>query len=227
MRSVHRPNFLPEAPLAQKKESLMGLFFYFVREDELMAIATESTSWILTASGRRFDPLNPDPTAIDIEDIAHALSNICRFTGHTREFYSVAQHSVIVAWHVERTLSLQGLLHDASEAYLCDLARPVKHDPAFENYRRLESRLQGFICERFGLPKVLDRRIDLVDKALLGAEYQSLLRQPNASAQDDEPWAEWIALAQKHCPALHTIRPMHPSDAKKRFLQAFKDFGGK
>jgi uncharacterized protein len=192
------------------------------------ALATASTSWILTASGRRFDPLNPDPTAIDIEDIAHALSQICRFTGHTREFYSVAQHSVIVAWHLDEPLRLQGLLHDASEAYLCDLARPVKHDPAFESYRRLEASLQTVIFSRFGVASGHNAFINQIDQAVLGGEYLSLMRKPHAQPEDDEPWSESLALTRTLTPKLLAkIRPMQPADAKKRFLQAFADFGGR
>ena len=89
-------------------------------------------SWIHTFTGRKFDPLHPDPGQVVIEDIAHALALKCRFTGHTRTFYSVAEHSVRVAallgfWGHNPQTQLQGLLHDASEAYLPDISATIKH----------------------------------------------------------------------------------------------------
>jgi len=91
--------------------------------------------WILTFTGKEFHPLNPSPAEVCIEDIAHALSLQCRYTGQCKRFYSVAEHSVQVAMAMPRensALVLAALLHDASEAYLPDLARPVKHRAAFE-----------------------------------------------------------------------------------------------
>ena len=83
------------------------------------------------ATGHIF-PLDPDPSDIDIQDIAHALSNNCRWTGHVKSFYSVGQHSVLVSQIVEPENALAGLLHDASEAYLSDIARPVKYSEPME-----------------------------------------------------------------------------------------------
>ncbi|HKK06533.1 MAG TPA: hypothetical protein VKA50_11875 [Gammaproteobacteria bacterium] len=89
-------------------------------------------SWILTYTGRRVDLLDPDPATIEPEDIAHALSNMCRFNGHCRHFYSVAEHSWHVALLVSRENALQGLMHDAAEAYVADITRPLK--PYLTNY---------------------------------------------------------------------------------------------
>ena len=82
-------------------------------------------AYSMTASGLGFDPEDPKPEAIVIEDIAHALSNICRFGGHTGSFYSVAQHSVLVSLHTNAKFARAGLMHDASEAYIGDIIRPV------------------------------------------------------------------------------------------------------
>ena len=87
----------------------------------------EQEIFLPTCTGRRVHIAAPLPEEIAVEDIAHALSHTCRFAGHTREFYSVAQHSVLVSELLEdRRASLWGLLHDASEAYLHDLTRPLK-----------------------------------------------------------------------------------------------------
>jgi 5'-deoxynucleotidase YfbR-like HD superfamily hydrolase len=101
------------------------------------------------------DPCNPEPADICIEDIAHALPQICRFTGHASVFYSVAQHSLWVSeWLANRgaspLLQLAGLLHDASEAYLSDLNTPAKRQ--LRDYLAAEERVQGAIAEAFGLP---------------------------------------------------------------------------
>src|SRR3972149_10211945 len=109
--------------------------------------------FILTYSGRRFWPLDPRPEDVVVEDIAHALGNLCRFTGHTSRFYSVAEHSVHVSDSASAPNKLWGLFHDASEAYLGDLARPTKQAQAGFGlaYRRVERRLMRAICDRFEL----------------------------------------------------------------------------
>src|ERR1700693_5499467 len=96
----------------------------------------------------------PNPADIRIEDIAHALSNQCRFGGHAREFYSVTEHCVRVSQHCRPEDALWGLLHDASEAYLSDVPAPLKVLPAFKAYRAAERSLQWTIAARFeGAPE--------------------------------------------------------------------------
>jgi hypothetical protein len=91
--------------------------------------------YLQTVSGRRVNPFDPDPEQLVVEDIARALANQCRFGGHCRVFYSVAQHSVIVAWLVEERGGdvedvFAALMHDAGEAYLGDMPHPMKHRSA-------------------------------------------------------------------------------------------------
>lgn len=107
-------------------------------------------SWIQTYSGQRFDPINPDPAAIRSVDIARALSMVCRYTGHVRRFYSVAEHSCHLYDQVrERSLATRryALLHDASEAYIADVSRPVK--PHLPGYQEIEARLMAAILARY------------------------------------------------------------------------------
>ena len=108
--------------------------------------------FIGTFSGLRFWPLDPNPEKILIADIAHALAHQCRFGGHASKFYSVAEHSVHVSQLCLPEDALWGLLHDASEAYLVDLPRPLKLLPEFAPYREAERRLQRAVALRFGLP---------------------------------------------------------------------------
>src|SRR5512146_2196359 len=110
----------------------------------------EDRGWIQTYTGRQFWPFNPHPEDVRAEDIAHALSQVCRYQGHCLEFYSVAQHSVLVSYAVPDHLALWGLLHDAAEAYLADIARPLKH--AFPYFMGVEEEIEKVIAFRFALP---------------------------------------------------------------------------
>lgn len=129
--------------------------------------------WIQTFTGRPFWPLDPRPEDVAIEDIAHPLSNICRFTGHCRWFYSVAQHSIIMA----ELVGLPGLLHDGSEAYATDVPRPIKRLPEMWPYREAEAVLQGVIFERFGVSLTAqeEERLKIADEWLLSIEAEVLM----------------------------------------------------
>lgn len=136
-------------------------------------------AWIATFTGERIEPLDPDPFRIHPEDIAHSLATQCRFTGHVREFYSVAQHSVLVSTVVPEELRLPALLHDAAEVYLSDIASPIKREwerlYGFTFYEEAEDRLTRAVCERFGLDYPLAKEIKIADKMLLRAEQRDLM----------------------------------------------------
>ncbi len=104
---------------------------------------------IRTYTGKTIDVLNPKKEDIDIIDIAHSLSMICRWGGHTKQFYSVAQHSVLVSLLCPDNLQLEGLMHDATEAYIGDLVRPIKNE--IEKYKEIEDNLAKVISEKFNL----------------------------------------------------------------------------
>ena len=140
-------------------------------------------STITTYTGRRFDPLHPDPDAISAEDIAHALSLLCRAGGHFAHFYSVAQHSVncakeALARGYTKRVALGCLLHDASEAYLSDITRPVKaHLP---RYLDIEKTLQDAIYRNYLTPMPNDRELALIreiDDTLLYHEFLAIMKQ--------------------------------------------------
>jgi 5'-deoxynucleotidase YfbR-like HD superfamily hydrolase len=141
-------------------------------------------NWIRTYTGRRFTPLDPQVEDITREDIAHALSNICRYTGHVSSFYSVAQHSCIVSAIIrdilEGTVEEQffGLMHDASEAYLTDIARPVKIQPAMAMYREAERRLEYAIARKFDLPGDMPEIVKKADTIALATEARDLMGDP-------------------------------------------------
>jgi hypothetical protein len=135
----------------------------------------EPGPFIQTLSGRRVNPLDAAPEDIDPVDIANALANLCRFGGHSRGFYSVAQHSVIVCDLLEERGAtpdelMAALLHDAAEAYLGDLPHPIKHRSELgASFRAAEKQLEAVIEERFALPEA-SARIKPLDRALLATE---------------------------------------------------------
>lgn len=140
-------------------------------------------SAILTVTGKHFDPIDPIDKLIDIFDIAHALSLLCRANGHFTRFYSVAQHSIACAKEAEaRGLSddvvVGCLLHDASEAYLSDVTRPVKQ--MLPLYREAEERLQDMIWEHFIWRPLRDEEKDLIfgiDDDMLSMEFHLLMKE--------------------------------------------------
>lgn len=168
-----------------------------------------------THSGRHVHPLSPSPEEIDIGDVARSLSQICRFLGHTEDFYSVAQHSVLVSQFVPRPDALWGLLHDASEAYLCDLPAPIKRDPEMTIYRVAEHRLMHAICRKFGLPPNMPDAVAVADKVLLATEFRDVTTM-------NDP--DWIAEECGCIPvADYTITPWPPLVAESRFLARFEE----
>lgn len=133
--------------------------------------------WIGTRSGTKFYFRDPRPEECKLSDIAFALSNLCRYGGHV-EFYSVAEHSVYVSqclerWGCSKEVQLIGLMHDATEAYLVDVPRPIKQDLA--NYKEIENDLwvRG-VAPAFGLPAVMPQEVHEADNAVLLAERPQL-----------------------------------------------------
>lgn len=149
------------------------------------------TSSILTYSGKLFDVLNPDPHLIDLFDIAAALSKLCRFGGHCRHFYSVAEHSVLAADLIQQcypgdsTLAKWALLHDASEAYMVDIPRPVKRQ--LQDYVRLEDAIQETIAHRFDLPWPIPQEVHQADGDMLMLELRAYMPQNHDHSIQSDP----------------------------------------
>lgn len=134
--------------------------------------------WMLTFTGRPYWPADPRPEDVDLGDIAHALANLCRFGGHTRKHYSVAQHSVMVSYLVPPELAAVALLHDAAEAYLGDVVRPLKSLLA-RQYSVLEQLSEQVIAQRFGLPAPpWPAEVKHADNVVLSLEREALLDTP-------------------------------------------------
>lgn len=146
--------------------------------------------WIQTFTGRVFYPLDPRPGDICFADISHPLSQLCRFGGHSRHFYSVAEHSSILCEYFlrrgDRDLARWALMHDATEAYLVDVPRPLK--ASLPAYRVHEARLMSAICARFGLPEEEPDAVREADRRILTDEARALMAPPPMRwATESEP----------------------------------------
>ena len=175
-------------------------------------------NWIQTYTGRKFNPINPQKKDICWVDIFHALSNVCRFTGHCAQFYSVAQHSVLASRLASNENKLWALMHDASEAYLCDVASPIKNLPAFAEYRCMEKNIMSVICQCCGLPIEQPEEIKIIDLILLRTEARDLKLYSH----------EW-GIAEIE-PLKEKIDPWAPQRAEEEFQKTFDFmyyFGGK
>jgi uncharacterized protein len=171
-------------------------------------------AWIQTYSGRRFNPLKPNYEAIVLQDVAHSLSMMCRFTGHCRKFYSVAQHSVLVSYICDHRDALWGLLHDASEAYLIDVPRPLKRSGKFQAYKDFEKTMQEAICKRFSLSLGEPPSVKRADTQLLATEARDLMSPLHPD------WKQPVD------PLPFTIDPWSPSQAKDAFIKRFFELTG-
>lgn len=132
-----------------------------------------SKTYIATHSGI-FYPFDMKPEDVNVEDIAHALSLLCRYNGHCKEFYSVAQHSVLVAQLVPEHLKLKALLHDASEAYISDVPKPIKR--RLPDVEALENNISDTIFAAFDLSAELEPEIKRADLIMLLTESEQLHR---------------------------------------------------
>lgn len=168
--------------------------------------------WIQTYTGKKFYPFAPNPADICIEDIAHSLAMQCRFGGHCKQFYSVAQHSVLMSvhWFKNKELKRYALLHDASEAYLSDIPRPLKYRVDFWFYRIAESALQKMIYIKFGLNPEEPHEIKKADHEVLVEEAMS--EKIMSPLHPD-----WLEKGKK----LMNLHPQSPEKAEQMFLEQY------
>lgn len=186
------------------------------------AVDQRRGDWIQTYSGRRFWPLDPRTEDVCLDDIAHALSNLCRFTGHVKTFYSVAQHCVLASRAVHPDVAMLALLHDAAEAYLGDIARPWKRflhvhaDGLHEPLRQVEGTLLATILNAFMvpaefLPLSLWQEVERIDLVMLATEKRDLLGAG----------PKWQHEYDGHEPLPERISPWTPGRASWEFRQRF------
>jgi 5'-deoxynucleotidase YfbR-like HD superfamily hydrolase len=202
---------------------------------EIPRVMRTQDNFIRTHTGRKFWPLDPRVEDVDIQDIAHALSLVCRWTGHTYCFYSVAEHSLRVSHLAEkmaladwrnamgkatgghdwaRRVALWGLMHDASEAYLCDMPSPLKHATGIgQLYKAFEKRLMEVIAERYDLTPHMPAVVKDADRILLNTEARDLMDVADADAE------EWRVPGDR---LPETIFPMDAQHAEVEFMRRFE-----
>lgn len=169
--------------------------------------------WIQTAMGRQFWPMDPRPNEVFIDDIAHALSLLCRFGGHCLRFYSVAEHCVLLSRIAPEPYKLWALMHDASEAYLVDVPRPLK--PFLGGYDEAEDKIMQAIAFRFHLHLGMPDQVKRLDRAILMDErLQNMAEAPIAWSTDCEP----LGVA---------LQFWSPEQSRAEFLAAFEALGGR
>lgn len=168
-------------------------------------------SYIATSAGKHIDFTNITPDQICIEDIARGTSNICRFAGQLENFYSVAQHSVYVSQIVPPEYALEALLHDATEAYMGDIASPLK--AMLPDYKAVEKHIEAVIRKKFDLPPVMTVDVHYADLVMLATEKRDF---------EIDPVNHWPMLdsAPSHDDII--IQPLTPPQAYHQFMARFE-----
>ena len=165
--------------------------------------------WVQTYTGIRFDLEHPTCEMVDIEDIAHALAYQCRFTGHSLFHYSIAQHSVLVSQKCLPTQRLEGLLHDAAEAYIGDVNAPLKS--LLPDYQCVERRIHQVVAWRFGLPDELSPEVKVVDARMCLTEKRTLFKDA----------LDWEVPFEPYPDSDVYIAPWTMETAERAFLREF------
>jgi len=168
-------------------------------------------NYIETFSGIKFDFLDPKVEQVSIGDIAHSLGMQVRYTGHCKEFYSIAEHSLLVSDLCPDEFKLYGLLHDASEAYLTDVASPIK--PFLQNYKMMECKVMNVVVKKFNLPEFFPDEVHLADMQALQIEIGQLM---HSGGKD---WSINKVLTDP-VPDIK-LQYISPPEAKMKFLERF------
>lgn len=164
---------------------------------------------IMLHSGGWFDFLDPQNSPFSIEDVAHGLAHVCRYAGQCSEFYSVAEHSMLVA-DVVGDHRLEALLHDAAEAFMGDITRPLKQ--LLPEYKRIEAEVERAILARLGLTAPIPKAVKDADLRVLAAEQLQIM--PKGTAD----WAR----EQGVDPAPVVVRFLPPEIAYREFMERYR-----
>jgi len=172
-------------------------------------------AYIITYTGRKFNLLEPRLEMIDFRDIAHSQAMQCRWTGHTKFHYSIAQHGYYCSFLGPEETALKRLVHDCSESYIGDMNRPLKHyTNAGDAYRIVEWPIQNLIYEAAGVPGPEDRSVKIADEAMLYAEQQQLLPPISFEMSNTEKASKAANI---------TIEEWTPKYAEQMFSQRFEE----
>jgi len=180
-----------------------------------MVMSADRGNYIVTFTGRAFYPMDPRPEEISIYDIAHALAHTCRFGGHVREFYSVAQHAVLCSYLVPLEFALQALHHDDTEAYCGDMVRPLKS--MLPAYQAVEAKIWCAVADKFKLPLALNPLVKNADHIMLRSEQRDLMHESPIDG-------ERFGYGDDETPRLsQTIAPWNAKLAREGFMRRHKE----
>ena len=175
----------------------------------VIAVRIDVGPSIMLHSGAWFDFASPHTSPFTIEDIAHGLAHICRYSGQCNRFYSVAEHSLLVS-ETATGFEFEALMHDAAEAFLGDITRPLKQ--MLPDYKRIEGEVERAIFSRFGIQTPLPREVKKADLRVLAAEQRQIM----PPGTDD-----WLR-GQDVVPAPIVVRNLSPEEAKREWLARFE-----
>lgn len=181
---------------------------------------TRRGTWMQTFSGRKFWPLDSRVEEIALEDIAHGLAMTCRYGGHSRRFYSVAEHALIVSHYVPPAFALHGLLHDSAETYIGDMIRPLKHTPEMIEFRRCEEAIERVVAEAFHLQWTPEAHaaVKEIDDRILVDEITELMHDP--AMYLERGYERLVPLGAQ-------ITGLMPDRAERAFLDRFLELTGR
>lgn len=170
----------------------------------------DDTAWIQTISGGKFHLLAPTPDEVELEDIVWSLSMQCRFVGHVASHYTVAEHSILVSYAVAPEHALHALLHDATEAYVGDLSRPLKQ--LLPQYKEIEDSIWEVIALKLGIPSAMPAEVKEADARILINERMALMPRTRYPWGVDhlEPLPGWIV-----------PEGWSPDEARERFMDRY------
>jgi hypothetical protein len=163
--------------------------------------------WIQTFTGRRFDVFAPNPDHIHLLDIATALAHTCRFSGHVPYHYSVGQHSLLMSRVVPPAVALEALLHDAAEAYLGDVPRPIRQ--GLQDYNAVMGLVETAVAQRFGLVYPWPDAIHEADMRMVITEAHAFNKDTTGWGIDAAPYGDVV------------VAPMYPKDVMELFIDRF------
>lgn len=173
--------------------------------------------WIGLLSGAKMNYNAPEESDVTLDDLASALSNICRFSGHLPKFYSVAQHLVNTSRIVPVEFAFEALMHDTAEAFTNDLPTPLKW--AFPIFKELESKIEQAMADRFGFNYPYNPAVKLADTQMLLLEKKFVKLDerewPNYPDLDPDVEAELLGLVD--------MKPWQPCRAKREFLERYEE----
>lgn len=176
--------------------------------NKVIAVRVQVGPSIMLQSGAWFDFASPQTSPFTIEDIAHGLSHICRYSGQCKAFYSVAEHSLLVS-EAATGFEFEGLMHDAAEAFLGDVTRPLKQ--MLPDYKRIECEVEQAIFSRFGMQAPLPREVKQADLRVLAAEQRQIM----------PPGTDHWLRGQEVVPAPVIVHYLPPNEAKRAWLERF------